>query len=177
MMNNRHWNLKTIYFLLFLTIFSGCAGTINTVKQTTEVSQYKKAYIVSAENSDYIKFKFGTITPFGYIILPDDPSQKREVIGNTGNVIKQELEKHGIHSVIGKRDDIPSDFDLIVLYNDTWRWDMKKVLDKLEIVFISPEGNKELRRSTYSIYKNKELHNFPTPEKEVPKMIKELLGK
>lgn len=54
---------------------------------------------------------------------------------------------------------------------------MKKVLDKLEIVFILPEGNKELARSTYNIYKNKELHDFPTPEKEVPKMIKELLGK
>jgi hypothetical protein len=176
-MHNRLWNPKTLCCLLLLIILSSCAGTINTIKHTTGGSQHKKAYVVSAENSNYIKFKFGAITPYGYIILPDDPSQKHEVIGNTDIIIKQELEKYGIHSEIGRKDDIPSDFDLIVLYNDTWRWDMKKVLDKLEIVFISPEGNKELARSTFNIYRNKELHNFPIPEKEVPKMIKELLGK
>src|SRR5688572_15134056 len=116
-MNNRLWNPKTLYFHLLPFILSSCAGTINTLKLTTETYQYKKAYVVSADNSNYIKFKFGAITPYGYIILPDDPSQKHEVIGNTDTVIKQELEKYGIHAVIGKRDDIPSDFDLIVLYN------------------------------------------------------------
>ncbi len=150
-------------------------------------NQYNKAYVRKysvqksvccfADNSNYIKFKFGIITSYGCIVLPDDPLQKKEVIGNTDVVIKQALEKYGIETAIGKKEDIPGEFDLIVLYSDTWRWDMKKVLDKLEIVFISPEGNKELARSTYNIYKNKELHNFPTPEKEVPKMIKELLGK
>ena len=157
-------------------MLSGCAGTINTV-QNAAPAQYKKAYVVSAENSNFINFKFGVIIPYTYIALPDDPSQKHDVIGNTDMVIKQELEKYGIHSQIGKKNDIPTDFDLIVLYNDTWRWDMKKVLDKLEIVFISQEGNKELARSTYNIYQNNEFHNFPTPEKEVPKMIRELLGK
>ena len=176
-MNNRPWNRRTFYLLLLPIILSSCAGTINTINRTTATYAYKKAYIVSAENSNYIKFKFGVITPYGYIVLPDDPSQKNEVIGNTDMVIKQELEKYGIHSVIGKKDDIAGDFDLIVLYADTWRWDMKKILDKLEIVFISPEENKELARSTYTIYKNKEFHNFPTPEKEVPKMVKELLSK
>lgn len=176
-MNNIQCNVKTASFLLLVIFLNSCAGTIHTIKPTTGISQYKKAYVVSAENSNYIKFKFGAITPYGYIVLPDGPSRKHEVIGNTDLVIKQELEKYGIHSEIGKKDDIPSDFDLIVLYNDTWRWDMKKILDKLEIVFISPEGKKEVARSTYNIYRNKELHNFPTSEKEVPKMIKELLGK
>jgi len=176
-MNTEPLNFRTFLFFSLAVIFSSCAGTIKTIKQTTGNSQYTKAYVVSAENSNYIKFKFGVITPFAYIVLPDDPAKKHEVIGNTDIVIKQELEKYGVHAEIGKKDDIPDGFDLIVLYNDIWRWDMKKILDKLEIVFISPEGNKELARSTYNIYKNKELHNFPTPEKEVPKMIKELLGK
>jgi len=52
---------------------------------------------------------------------------------------------------------------------------MKKILDKLEIVFISADGKTEIARSTYNIYRNKELHDFPSAEKEVPKMIKELL--
>jgi hypothetical protein len=34
-----------------------------------------------------------------------------------------------------------------------------------------------IAKSTYNIYWNKEIHNFPSPEKEVPKMIKELLEK
>ncbi len=78
---------------------------------------------------------------------------------------------------IGKKEDTPEGFDLIIQYYDTWRWDFKKILDKLEIVFITPEGDKVIAKSTYNIYANKEMHNFPTPEKEVPKMIKELLAK
>jgi hypothetical protein len=177
-MGNRRLNFKILlFYLLVIMAFVRCAGTVNTIRQRTETSCYEKAYIVSAENSNYIKFKFGVITPYAYIILPDDPAQKHRVIGNTDAVIQKELQKYGVQSEIGKRDDVPDGFDLVVLYNDTWRWDMKKVLDKLEIVFISPEGNRELARSTYTIYKNKEFHNFPTPEKEVPKMIKELLSK
>ena len=91
--------------------------------------------------------------------------------------IKKELEKNGIIAEIGKKEDTPVGFDFIVQYYDTWRWDFKKILDKLEIVFITAEGDKVIAKSTYNIYKNKEMHNFPTPEKEVPKMIKELLAK
>lgn len=79
---------------------------------------------------------------------------------------------------IGKRDDTPPiDIDFIVLYRDTWRWDFKKILDKLEIVIISATDNTELARSVFNIHKNKEMHNFPNPEKEVPKMIKQLLDR
>ena len=170
--------LKRLLFFTLLTGFYSCAGTIKTVRKTDpKTINYAKAYIISAENSQYIKFKFGVITPFAYIVLPDDPAKKREVIGNTDIVIKQELEKNGIYAEIGKKDDIPEGFDFIVMYNDTWRWDLKKVLDRLEIVFISGDGKEELTRSIYNIYPNKEYHNFPTPEKEVPKMVKEMLNK
>lgn len=168
--------LKLPIYVLLIGLFS-CAGTINTVRNgDPKTINNARAYIISAENSQYIKFKFGVITPFAYIVLPDDPAQEHKVIGNTDIVIKQELEKNGIYAKVGKKDDIPEGFDFIVMYNDTWRWDFKKVLDKLEIVFISGDGKEELARSTYNIYPNKEYHNFPTPEKEVPKMIKEMLN-
>lgn len=171
--------LLKISFISILTfIFFGCAGTIKTVKSTEQITNnYKKAYIISTDNSQYIQFKFGIISPFAYIAPSDDPTIKHEVIGTTADVIKTELEKNGIIAEIGKKEDTPAGFDLIVQYYDTWRWDFKKILDKLEIVFISPEGDKVISKSTFNIYKNKELHNFPTPEKEVPKMIKELLSK
>lgn len=171
--------MRKIIFICSITlIFLSCAGTINTVKPTVEIKKkYKNAYILSAENSAYIKFKFGTITPWGYIIKKDDPAEKQETIGNTAAIIKAELAKNGITSEIGKKGDMPTGFDFIVQYNDTWRWDFKKILDKLEIAFVTKEGDSVIAKSTFNIYKNKELHNFPTPEKEVPKMIKELLSK
>lgn len=171
--------LRPYLTLLIFIILNCCAGTIKTTKKTLykEIAIPKKAYIVSVESSNFIKFKFGLFTPFAYIILPDDSPQKHTVIGNTDKVIKAELEKYGIQSEIGKKGDAPKGIDIIVLYNDTWRWDIKKVLDKLEIVFISAIDNKEIARSVYNISKNKEMHNFPTPEKEVPKMIKQLLNK
>lgn len=180
-MKRNYFTRRTIiinaFVLLDFILFSSCAGTIQTIQTQQTIPDFKKAFIISPENSQYIKFKFGVITPFAYIVLPDDPAQKHEKIGNTDFVIKQELEKYGIKAEIGKEGDVPTDIDLIVLYNDIWRWDFNKILDKLEIVFISPADQKEIAKSTYNIYRNKELHNFPTPEKEVPKMIKELLTK
>jgi len=164
--------------LITSLMFYGCAGTINTIKfPEQKTSNLKKAYIISTDNSQYIQFQFGIITPFAYIVPSDDPAMQHDIIGNTDTVIKKELEKYGIIAEIGKKNDSPVGFDFIVQYYDTWRWDFKKILDKLEIVFITPEGNKVIAKSTYNIYKNKEFHNFPTPEKEVPKMIKELLSK
>ena len=170
--------MKRFFYLLNVAIlFSSCAGTINTVRHVNKQVEYKKAVIVSAENSQYIQFKPGFITPFGgYIVLPDDPAEKHETIGDTDKIIKNELAKYGIVAEILNKGELPDDFDLLIEYHDTWRWDFKKVLDKLEIVFISPNGE-VIAKSTYNIYKNKEMHNFPAPEKEVPKMIKELLEK
>lgn len=79
--------------------------------------------------------------------------------------------------MIGKKGDIPENFDLIIKYKDKWRWDFKKILDELEISYISKKRHKIIAKSTFNIYKNKELHNFPIPEKVVPKMIKERLNK
>lgn len=169
--------IKVLILLNVILLYS-CAGTIQTVRQFQQpISDFTKAYIIAIDSSQYIKFKFGKITPYGYVILPDDPAQKHKKIGNTDIVIKQELEKYGIKADIGKEGDVPKDIDLIVLYYDTWRWDFKKILDRLDIIFVSPIDNKEIANSKYNIYIVKELHNFPTPEKEVPKMIKELLKK
>ncbi|WP_188221089.1 hypothetical protein [Flavobacterium pokkalii] len=162
---------------ILIILLSSCSGTINTVKYSVpEIKEQKKAYIISAENSQYIKFKFGAITPLGYVILPDDPSKEHEIIGNTDLVIKNEVEKYGVQAEIVKKGDELGNFDLLIEYHDTWRWDLKKILDKLEIVIISPKGD-VISKSEFNIYKNKELHNFPSPEKEVPKMIKELFEK
>lgn len=171
---------KTTLFFLSIFFFFNCAGTIKTAKYTKDIIQakYKKAYIVSSKYSEYIRPRLGTITPFGqYVPRPDEPPVKKEVIGNIAEVIKQELGKYGIFAEIGNENNLLTDHDLIVVYKDTWRWDFKKILDNLEISFVLPETGQSIAVSKYSIYHNKEFHNFPTPEKEVPKMIKQLLEK
>ena len=167
---------RTLLLAIMCIFLYSCAGTIKTVSYTNAKTNYKKAYIISSENSEFIKFKFGTLTYGAYIPPQDDPAVESEIIGNTDLVIKDELLKYGIDAKIGKKGEVPDDFDLIVQYSDTWRWDFKKILDKLEIVFISSDGKTMIAKSTYNIYQNKELHNFPTPEKEVPKMIRELIN-
>ncbi len=162
--------------IIITMILGGCKGTIDTIKYSNQnKDSFKRAYIISSENSEYIKFKFGRFQYGGYVPPIDDELEKTKVIGNTDTIIKQELENHGIKAIIGKKGEEPKDFDLIVEYKDKWRWDFKKILDELEILFISPNGDEILAKSNFSIYKNKELHNYPTPEKEVPKMINELL--
>lgn len=167
-----------IFFYLLLSGFAcSCGGTIKTTHyQEPALSEFRKAYIVSSENSQYVQFKFGTMTPFGYMAPIDDPAEKHGVIGFTASIIKQELEKHGIQSMIGEKGDMPEGFDLIIEYYDVWRWDFKNILEHLDIFFIAPEGNLLLAKSTFRMYTNKELHNFPSPEKEVPRMIRELLN-
>ncbi len=171
-------NKVLLSLILIMTILNGCKGTIDTIKYSNQnKDNFKKAYIISSEDSEYIKFKFGRFQYGRYVLPIDNEPEKTKVIGNTDTIIKQELEKYGISAIIGKKGDEPTNFDLIVEYKDKWRWDFKKILDELEILFISPNGDEILAKSNFSIYKNKELHNFPTPEKEVPKMIKQLLEK
>mgnify|MGYP006135926367 CR=1 FL=1 len=167
---------KITFFVFILITFYNCKGTISTVTYSnSKIKNYKSAYIISSENSEYIKFKFGELSYGGYLPPKDYPAEKLKRIGNTDTIIKRELEKYGILSIIGKKGDTPENFDLIIKYTDKWRWDFKNILDELKIYFISKEGNKILAKSTFNIYKNKELHNFPIPKKVVPKMIKELL--
>ena len=122
---------KPHVFLLFALALSSCAGTVRTTQQASVRPDYKSAYIVSAEHSNYIKFKMGIITPFFYVVPADGPAQKREVIGDTDLVIEQELLKYGVQSTIGQKDDPLAGYDLVVFYNETWRWDFNKILDKL----------------------------------------------
>lgn len=169
---------KILLQVAIIILFGSCAGTIKTVRSfELKPTHFKKALIVSSENSKFIHFKFGTITPFGlYVIQPDDPALENKVIGNTAVVLKNEIEKYGIEAIIGKKDESAENYDFVVFYYDVWRWDFKNILDKLEIVFYSSDGKTEIARSTYNIYKNKELHDFPSPEKEIPKMIYQIFG-
>ncbi|MCT4647438.1 MAG: hypothetical protein N4A74_20800 [Carboxylicivirga sp.] len=115
--------IKLVALILIATQLSSCKGTINTLSYIeSENNDYKKAYILSSENSKYIEFKFGKLNYNGLYEIPEDDAPiEREIIGNTDEVIKQELEKQGIEATIGKKGDKPNGYDLIVRFEDTWR--------------------------------------------------------
>ncbi len=159
-------------------VFSlGCAGKITTIKTPkADTSKFKKAFIISAENSQYIEFKFGSILAGGAYLPPvnDDPAKTTKVKGKTAEVIKEELSKYGVASIIGEKGSTPEDIDVIVKYSDIWRWDLKEILDSLDILYIDPETNQIIAESHFKIG-HTEYHDFPLPENEVPKMINELM--
>jgi hypothetical protein len=162
---------------LFGTLLIGsCAGTISVKKnQNDELNKIKKAFIVSAKNSKFIKIQFGTfIAGVGYIPPVDERAEEAAAVGKTDEIIKKELEKYNVISIIGNQGEVPQNIDVIVIYNDVWRWDFKNVLDQLEIDFINPKTNQIICEATYKIG-DKEMHDFPTSEKEVPKMIKKIM--
>ena len=53
-----------------------------------------------------------------YIVLPDDTAKKREIISYQART--------RIYAEIIKKREITEDFDLIIEYYDTWRWNLKK---------------------------------------------------
>ena len=117
--------------------------------------------------------------PLGYVyIVPtDDAPVTKEKIGNTDSVIMKELSKYHIDAQIIQPGDTINKADLLVFYKDVWRWDFKKILDNLEIVFYARESEQPVISSTFSVGTNKEIHNFPSPEKVVPKMIRQMMEK
>lgn len=75
--------------IIMTMILNGCKGTIDTIKYSNQnKDSFKKAYIISSENSEYIKFKFGRFQYGGYVSTIDVDPEKTKVIGNTDTIIK-----------------------------------------------------------------------------------------
>lgn len=169
-----------IRFILISTtilLFFSCSGKIITTNNGFSKNQFSKAYIISNEES---RRKLPFVVPLPNVTIHGTTAAgKTKKIGNIEEVIKNELEKHGIEAIIAtdNDEDIPEDIDFIVIYYDIWRWDFKNVLEYLEIVFLHTNGEDVLARSIYKIHASKEFHNFPTPKKEIPKMFNQLLSK
>jgi hypothetical protein len=171
--------MKKIFFpvLLILScslVLLGCAGKhISTLDPGVDLRSYKKVHIVYNHNSKKIKNSVALV-PGGATYSPVGEEVVSRV-GYTAQVIQSELGKYGIHSaVVNESHPIPDDVDLVVRYDDTWNWDMKDYLYALEIEFIDNGSGKVVAKGTFT---SSYAHNFPTPEKEVPKMIKSMFDK
>lgn len=56
-------------------------------------------------------------------------------------IITSELQKNGLHVSSGYKNDRPANFDILVVYEDRWQWDMTNYLIHMRIDFRSPTTN------------------------------------
>jgi hypothetical protein len=184
-MNIGRFDTKAFLYaaILYLVVLSqsACKGTIETVTYVSKNIRFKRAYIIAPQRPTHYKFVPTMIPAYFWDESHRDAlyasAEKIEVVGKTEKAIREELEEYGISAVIGTSKNAPEGFDIIVKFNESWTWDMTNILDHLEIIFISCTDGKEIGRSIYRINDNSEMHNFPTPRKEVPNMIRELMAR
>lgn len=164
-----------IKLLISITIvtFLGCAGSLRlSIKPGVDIYKYKTAYII---DSKYSKFRGASVIPIPgtVLVLPGD-EEKVESRGKISVLIRDELQKYGVNAVIGSEtDSIPENIDLIIRYEDVWEWDFKHYLSSLVIKFIANGTNDVIAEGKF---KSAIAHDFPIPEREIPKIIKKYLN-
>jgi hypothetical protein len=56
-------------------------------------------------------------------------------------IIASELQKNGINAISGYKSDRPAKFDILVVYEDRWQWDITNYLIHMRIDLRSPSTN------------------------------------
>lgn len=114
-------------------------------------------------------------------IYPEYKDIKYHVKGGMPAVVKIDsmlqtgLEATGINSLVRDTIDVLDSTTLYLVYQDYWAWDLKKYMHVLWIgVYDSGEN---LKLEVISQGNTAGLHDFPTPQKQVPIMIQELVAK
>lgn len=169
-----------IKILLALTVsimLSSCAGSYYIDKYTDDPLQgVSKVYIIKADSSYYENFMMGIVLPSGYVPpVVDGEVVKKKAIGDTDKYLKQEFDKMGMKTSIGYYKDIPDDTDLLVIYSDKWRWDFKKIMDRLDVEFINYKSKELVAEMKYRIG-SKEMHDYPSAQEEVPRLFEKYLN-
>ncbi len=102
-----------IYIILFGVLFTGCSIVDSSVKlvPNTQIKQTKNFYVVLLE------------------------SDKRDIASQ----IAQVLVEKGFVATSGSFEEIPSNVDVVVTYEDRWFWDITNYLVRLDIQFRDPK--------------------------------------
>lgn len=138
-------------FTFFSMLFIGCAGSIKPfVYPNVDLHNYKTAFIIANEYSTY-------------------KDKKVQKMANIPTALKKELEKYGLNCIIGSNSDlIPDTVDIIVKYEDYWKWDITYFLYLLVVRIVE---NNSYRLLAEAEYKVDHFHDYPDVDKEVSRMI------
>jgi len=161
----------TLLFVVILTIFCSCSTKQYLLKSTDQdLSQIKRILIV---NND-----FSNIIPVGiypsYENIDDFVTKKDSAISDIPELVCVELLKRQINCEIAYEHSEINNETYYIEYQDYWAWDFKKYMHVLkmklykngiEIKTVASQGN------------GAGMHDYPTPEKQIPLLIDLLLKK
>lgn len=164
--------IEKLALVITASLLCSCAGSYYIDKYTEDPLQdVESVYIIKADSSYYEKFMMGMILPTGYVPpVVDGEIVKKNAIGDTDKYLKIEFDKLGMNTSIGSYNEIPDTTDLLVIYSDKWRWDFKKVMDKLDVELIDYKSKELVGEMKYRIG-SKEMHDYPSAEEEVPRLF------
>lgn len=108
--------------------------------------------------------------------LEDMKEYEVPAIGDTYLHIKNYLENSGCTVLSEDTKTMPSDIDSVVDYYDFWQWDFKYYLKLLKITFKDPKTGEIIAEGIYEAGKGG-IHDYPTSKREVPNILRPILGK
>ena len=178
--------LKRLILVMFLClVITSCRGTLTVNAPNKYNKAIRKVFVAEKQTSYKVPINFiGAAGVLGGAIggamagLASKDMKKYEVpaIGKTYLHIKNFFEKSGYTVVSGNLETIPTDIDAVVDYDDYWEWDLKYYLKMLKITFKDPKTGNIFAEGLYKASRGG-LHDYPSSEREVPKLISAILEK
>ena len=106
--------LRAIIFLFLSTLIASCSSALKIDPVSSEHRSSKLIYFVENHGQD-----------------------KRHL----EQIIASELQRIGLNATSGYKVDRPAKFDILVVYEDRWQWDMTNYLIHMRIDLRSPATN------------------------------------
>lgn len=174
-------NYKFLYILLAIITISSCASTIRTeIYDENYRNEFDKENIYILKNPYSVKHLNILLPPPYYIEnYNDSPMWFKYVdkFDDIDNKIAKELLKYDYNSkMINDISEIKEKHAIVIFSQDVWQWDLVNYMHILK-VNISYKHNQQLDLIAQigSEGNSAGIHNFPSPDSEIPRIIKEVL--
>ncbi len=163
-MRNRLLVIFTVIGIILLLTYS-CTTNQLVIKSVSDKPSFERGFSVLTNDSS-LHFPIG--------IAPNHESINSFVYSKVAahkpidSLICTEIIKHGFECDIVKKGEQIEQNKYIVLYQDYWSWDFKQYMHILKVwVYYN---NKEIIK-VVSEGNTAGMHDFPTPENQVPKLV------
>lgn len=174
---------KSICIIILAIVISSCASTIRseTFDEGYE-SEFEKKSIYILKNLYSIKHTNILLPPQYYIDEYENYSAWYKFVPKIEDIdlkIATELLRYGYKTKMVEDISEIEEKDAIVIYSeDIWQWDLRHYMHILKVHISYKHGNKlEIMAKIGSEGSKTGFHNFPSPDSEIPRIIKEVLNK
>ncbi len=143
---------KIFLFLIIILLFLGCAGSIKTVID---------------ENYN--------LHSYDNILIIRDTTSTSVNVDSTTNILRNELINRGYNVFAYPHNFLKKTNSLILVFTEHWQWDFGNYLKFLKMTFYDFKNGKNI--AVGSFLSLSQMHNFPTAESEVPKILSDIFKK